>query len=219
VAGTLGDLKTRILYETNKSGADFDYGVTNAIVSAIIYMEQHHPWMFVKQAFFTIDAGTNFFTFPADFNELIDAKYAIVSPPFPAPLSSYVYYGVRQGFTPLPYDDLNSLFTNGGQTGYPTQYATLGNIFYVYPITSSDTPVLITYHYKDEVYPEANNEVSIWFGDQTIDALRNKALEIFYRDTLQSPEIANTYVAIYQDYIDTIKRKNSSKTIYNILSI
>jgi hypothetical protein len=219
MAGTLGDLKTRILYETNKSGADFDFGVTNAIVTAIIYMEQNHPWMFVKQAFFTIDAGTNFFTFPDDFNELIDAKYAVVSPPFPAPLSSYVYYGVRQGFTAIPFDDLNSLFNNGAENGLPTKYATLGNLFYVYPLAASDTPVLITYRYKDAVYPEANNEVSIWFNDQTIDALRNKALEIFYRDTLQSPDLANSYIPIVEDYINTIKRKNSSKTVYNILSI
>lgn len=219
MAGTLGDLKTRILYESNKSGADFDYGVTNAIVTAIIYMEQNHPWIFVKTGQFIINAGTNFFTFPDDFNELIDAKYGIATPPPPATPTSTVYYGVRQGFTPLPYDDLNSLFTNSAQTGYPTQYATLGNIFYVYPITSSNTPVVITYHYKDDVYPQANNDISIWFNDQTIDALRNKALEIFYRDTLQSPDIADTKVPIFQDYINTIKRKNSSKTIYNILSI
>lgn len=218
MAGTLGDLKARILYETNKSGADFDAGVTNAIVTAIIYMEQNHPWIFAKQGSFTIASGDNFFTFPDDFNELIDAKYGIVSIDSGGNTST-VLYGARQGFTSLPYDDLNSLYTNSAETGYPTKYATLGNLFYVYPIQSSDTPIFITYRYKDAVYPQANDDTSIWFNDQTIDALRNKALEIFYRDTLQSPEIANGYVPIVEDYINTIKRKNSSKTVYNILSI
>lgn len=209
MAATLGDLKTRILYETNKSGADFDYGVTNAIVTAIKYMEQLHPWVFSKTAIITILATTNAIDLPEDFNRLLDAKYSIGS----------CIYGSRQGFVSIPYDELFNLMTSTAQTGYPLKYAIYGQQFIVYPITSSDTPITINYNYKDSTYPAVNSDTSVWFNDQTIDAVRNKALEIFYRDTLESPEIANSYVPIFQDYSAVLKSKNNKRMVFNLLSI
>lgn len=209
MAETLGSLKTRILYETNKSGADFDYGVKNAIVSAIKYMEQKHPWVFSKAAIITILSGNNYVNLPDDFNRLLDAKYSIGTS----------IYGTRQGFTSMPYDDLNAMITNTGEAGYPTKYSIYGSQFFVYPFTNSDTDITIHYNYKDTFYPDSDEDTSVWFDSQTIDAVRNKALEIFYRDTLESPEIANSYLPIFQDYSDTLSRKNNKRLVYNVLSI
>lgn len=209
MAITLGNLKTRILYETNKSGDEFDYGVNNAIVTAIKYMEQIHPWVFSKSASLTILATTNAVNLPGDFNRLLDAKYFIGN----------CSYGSRAGFNSIPYDELFNLFSNTAESGYPTKYAIYGNQLYVYPVTNSDTPILINYNYKDEFYPETDSDSSVWFDDQTVDCVRNKALEIFYRDTLQSPEIANSYIPIFQDYSNTLIRKNNKRSVFNLLSI
>jgi hypothetical protein len=213
MAVTLGDLSTQILYETNKSGQEFNYGVTNAIITAIKYMEQKHPWVFSKTAIITIvatsTAVSNAVNLPADFNRLLDAKYAIGN----------CLYGTRQGFVSIPYDELNSLITNTAQTGYPLKYAIYGDQFYVYPFTNTNIDFTINYNYKDAIYPAVPSDTSVWFNDQTIDAVRNKALEVFYRDTLESPEIANSYVPIFQDYSDNLSRKNNKRSVYNLLSI
>lgn len=215
MAATLGDLKTRILYETNKNGSDFDYGVTNAIVTAIKYMEMEHPWVFSKGATITILTGTNSVALPADFNQLLDAKYSIPN----TATGITILYGAMQGFTSMTYPDLNAMIWSTGETGFPTRYAVWGNQFFVYPYTNTAVPITINYNYKDSFYPAVNNDESVWFNDQTIDVVRNKALEVFYRDTLQSPEIANSYVPIYQDYSAALSAKNNKRQVFNILSV
>ena len=72
---------------------------------------------------------------------------------------------------------------------------------------------------KDQTILATIRTKGVWFNDQTIDVVRNKALEVFYRDTLQSPEIANSYVPIYQDYSAALSAKNNKRQVFNILSV
>ncbi len=209
MAVTLGELKTRILFETDKSGSDFEYGVTNAIVTAIKYLEHKHPWVFNKTGVITISAGTNYANLPDDFSRLLDAKYSIGN----------CLYGARQGFTNVTYADLNSYMTTTAETGYPARYAIYGAQLYVTPNTANAIDVTISYNYKDSSYPSNDDDISVWFDDQTIDLVRNKALEIFYRDTLQTPELADTYLGIFQDYSNNLSKRNNTRLVQNVLSI
>lgn len=206
---TLGQLKTRILYETNKTSQDFEQGVQNAIVSAIIYMESEHPWLFTKTSTVTVGANTNATSLPDDLNQLISATFNLDG----------ANYTERTGFVWVPYDELITYFGNTGDTGIPLKYSNFQELFYIYPITASDQDFTLIYHYKDEFYPNNDSDISIWFNDQTIDLVRTKALEIFYRDTLQSSEIADTYVPVYQDYVRNLQIKNNKRNVFNRLSI
>jgi hypothetical protein len=219
MAVTLGALKTRILYETNNTSADFDTGVTNAIITAIKFMEMTHPWVFTKTGVITILEGKNSVSLPADFNQLLDAKYTIPNDPITNPGGSPVLYGTRQGFTIMSFADLNSKIWSTAEAGYPCRYAVYGAVLYVYPYVSANVPITIDYNYKDAFYPATDNDTSVWFDDQTVDVVRNKALEIFYRDTLQSPEISNSYVPVFENYSNALKSKNNKRLIYNTLSV
>jgi hypothetical protein len=209
MAGNLLDLRTRILYETNKSGSDFTYGANNAIVTAIIHMEQKHPWVFAKTGQIIIPANTNVGSLPADFNQLLDAQF----------INGTGLWGSRQGFTIMSYDDLFNLFRNTNEEGFPRKYAVYGDQLYVYPYTNTAITININYNFTDAFYPANDTDTSVWFNNETIDAVRNKALEIFYRDTLQSPEIADTYVPIFMDYSNNLSRKNNKRLVFNKLSI
>lgn len=206
---TFGELQQRILYETNKTAQDFSYGVQNAIRTAIIYLEAQHPWLFTKTAVVTVLADTNATNLPSDFNQIANVVY-------------YRYgdmYNQANGFVQMSYSDLQNLYGGTSNGGLPLKFAIWGEQLHIYPITLSDQEFVITYYYKDENLPQNDNDISIWFNDETIDALRNKALEIFYRDTLQSAEIADTYVQIYLDYIRNLQTRNNRKAMFNRISV
>lgn len=206
---TFGELQQRILYETNKTAQDFSYGVKNAIRTAIIYFEAQHPWLFSKSAVITVSADTNYANLPVDFNQINNVLFNI----------NGVTYNQSNGFVQITYSDLLNLLGGVSNVGLPLKYAIWNEQLFIYPVTESDQDFTVYYYYKDSSLPSNDNDISIWFNDETIDALRNKALEIFYRDTLQSAEIADTYVPIYQDYIRNLQTRNNRKAMFNRLSI
>lgn len=210
MAETLGTLVARILFESNREGEVFEQGAKNAIVSAIIYMESKFPWLFYKKGIVTIPAGQEAIDLPDDLARLIDAKYNIGT----------VLYGARQGFIGIPYIDLNSYYNNTQSSGYPSVYSVFGNQLYVYPITNTDLDITLSYNYKDSFYPTAEDDSSIWFADETIDCVRYKALEIFYRDTLQATlETIATYASASDDFQRNLIARNNQKQVLNKLSI
>lgn len=209
MAENFGQVKQWILYQTNKDGSDFDYGVSSAIQSAIIFMESNYNWLFQTTTQLTIAAGQNATNLPEDFAQLIDLQYYIGN----------VLYGSRSGFVQIPFIDLNALVNSTAESGYPQKYALFNDQVYVYPATSSSTNLLIHYQYKDEFYPTNNSDASIWFGDQTIDCIRFKALELFYRTTLQSPDVADKYFNTFTIFENALVAKNNNRSVNQLLSI
>lgn len=215
---TLGSLATQILNDTNRDGGAFlnpgnpqtyQDAVENAIVTAIKYLESDYYWLFKKIANITIADTLNSTQLPPDFGALINAYYTM----------NGGFFNERQGFLPIPYDELTSLFYTPVDIGLPRRYSIFANTFYVYPYVNGDTVFTLNYYYKDIVYPSSADDTSIWLGDLTIDLVRMIAMQRFYKDTLQAPEIADNYdkdIAMFQA---GLLRQNNNRQVLNIMSI
>jgi hypothetical protein len=209
MAVTLGALADRIQIETNQDGTEFRDGIKRAIVTAIKFMEAKFVWLFYKTSTVTILAGGNAVDLPDDFARLVDVKFAIGT----------VLYGKNQGFIGVPFPDLNGYFSNTDTTGIPLKYSIYGNQLYIYPLTDSDIDFTVNYNYKDSFYPADDADSSIWFNDETVDCVRYKAEEIFYRDMLQSLEMSLPYQAAFKEWEANLIEKNTNRQIFNELSI
>ncbi len=204
---TLGELQQRILYETNRDINTYGLGVNNAILSAIKYLEFNHPWLFQKQTSFTIPQYDNSAVLPSDFSSVIALNY----------IQGTQVYGLREGFQGITYAELSDYYNLTNQIGQPMKWALYNQNVYIYPKAQSDIVFNLIYNYKDATYPTNPTDTSIWFSYDTIDMCRYKALEIFYRDTLQAPEIAQRYYAAYADFQKNLITRNNYRNINSIL--
>jgi hypothetical protein len=218
MAVTFGELIEQILEDTNRDGSTllnplsastYKTAVGRAIITAIKYLESSLYWAYKTSAQFTITTALNSMALPADFSSIITVQFNIGNS----------LYSLRQGFLNITFEDLIALYQNTGETGIPRQYALFNNTFYVYPTVGADTTFTVYYYQKDVFYPDADDDTSIWFGDETVDLVRMKAMERFYHDTLQSSEIASTYSNAAMDFERNLMRKNNQRQNYNIMSI
>lgn len=218
MAVNFGQLTQQILDDTNRDGSTLLNGnttstyttaVQNAIVTAIKYAESSLYWAYKTSAQVTITKALNSISLPADFSSIITVQFNIGNS----------LYSLRQGFLNITFEDLISLYQNTAETGIPRQYALFNDTLYVYPTVGADTTFTIWYYQKDIFYPAVPSDISIWFGDETVDLIRMKAMERFYHDTLQSAELANTYSLSVLDFEQNLMRKNNQRQNYNILSI
>jgi hypothetical protein len=199
-----------MLLEFEKEGSDFDTGVKNAIVSAIKHLESKFYFLFNNVSTVTISSGSNATNLPADFKSLASISYVS---------NSTTTVTKRSGFRAMPFGEMINLFENGTDTGLPQAYSIWGDQLYVFPYVAEDTVFTLYYYTKDIFYPSNDNDSSLWFNDETIDAVRYKASEIFVRDTLQTPELAPAYQAAFNDWANNLTIKNNQQQQLNVLSI
>lgn len=218
MAVNFGQLIQQILDDTNRDASTLLNGsgtstyktaVGRAIVTAIKYMESNLYWAFTKNAVVTIPDQADSVSLPADFSSLITIQYDVGN----------TLYSLQQGFSSVTFEDLISYYNNTAEQGLPRKYAIFNNTLYVYPLASGDTDFTVYYYEKDEFYPAVDEDTSIWFSDETVDLVRMKAMERFYHDTLQSPELASTYNNVASDFESNLMRKNNLRQNYNTLSI
>jgi len=81
----------------------------------------------------------------------------------------------------------------------------------------------IWYYNKDLVYPVvdgsiANTGTSIWFNDTTVDLVRMMAMQRFYYDTLQAPDIGDQYMQQVENFQRNLDMKNNNRQTNNFLS-
>lgn len=195
---TLGTLKTQILNETQRDSSEFGSYVQSAILSSIKFMEAEHPYVFQKGGTLTISSGSNTASLPSDLNQLIYASYT-VGPSI---------YNASVGFNAVNFSDLLSFFSSTSETGNPLKYSMFGGLFYVYPYTQSDITFTLYYYYTDSSYPQTDSDTSVWFDDHTVDCVRAKATEEFYRYTLQTPEKADQYLTSFATYLNNLRARN-----------
>lgn len=220
---TFGELTARILTDTNRGGSDLEdpntglplypAAIQRAILSAIYLVEPDWYWLFEAMVPLTVPQGDNSVALPANFNKLIRAQ-AVYNENF---------YGPRQRFLNVTFNELLSFFTNASQTGIPVNYALDLTNLYIYPYVPEDTVFNLYYYYKDTNYPVVDGQLgntgtSIWFGTDTVDMVRYKAMEMFYRDTLQAPDMAQAYMSAYMEQVANLARKNATRQSYNLLS-
>lgn len=199
MAGNLGDLVTRILQETNRD-VTYQQAVKNAIITAIKFMERNLPRIFQTQTTLTLPQGSNVVALPSDFNSLIFLRYNFGG----------TWYDLSQGFAGVDLATLLNYFGSVGTTGYPKKYAIFGNNIYIYPTGYSDVDLEMFYYYKDANYPVNDSDVSIWFNDDTIDALRYKARSVFISDTLQTPELATADDQRFEEFRRNLIMRNNN---------
>jgi hypothetical protein len=218
MAVNFGQLIQQILDDTNRDASTLLNGsgtstyktaVGRAIVTAIKYMESSLYWAFKKNAVVTILDQENSVSLPADFSSMITVQFTIGN----------TLYSLREGFTNQTFEDLLAYYNNTAEQGIPRKYAVFNDRMYIYPLASGDTDFTIYYYEKDEFYPAVDEDTSIWFSDATVDLVRMKAMERFYHDTLQSPELAGTYTNAVADFERNLMRKNNLRQTYNTLSI
>lgn len=218
MAVNFGQLTQQILDDTNRDGSTLLNGnttstyttaVQNAIVTAIKYVENTLYWAYKTSAQITINKAINNTSLPADFSSMITIQFSVGNG----------LYSLRQGFLNITFEDLIALYENTAETGIPRQYAIFNDTLYIFPTAGADTTFTIYYYQKDIFYPAVPSDTSIWFGDETIDLVRMKAMERFYHDTLQAPELANTYSLAVLDFEKNLMRKNNMRQNYNIMSI
>ncbi len=218
MAVNFGQLTQQILDDTNRDGttllnssttSTYTTAVNNAIVTAIKYLESSLYWAYKTSTSVTINQFLNSINLPADFSSIITIQFNI----------SNGLYSLRQGFLNITFEDLIALYENTAETGIPRKYALFNDVLYVYPTCGADTTFTIWYYQKDVFYPAVPSDTSIWFGDETVDLVRVKAMEYFYHDTLQAPEIANTFAMEFADFEKNMMRKNNQRQNYNIMSI
>ncbi len=209
MAITLGDLKAQILAITARDLATYGDFAQQGILTAIKYMETEHPYCLQKGGTVTVLANTNSIPLPADLNQLIYAEYNIGG----------VIYNTPIGFQQVSYPDLLGLFSTTTQTGNPSKYAIFSESMYIFPYTTNDIEYTLAYYYTDTFYPQTDNDTSVWFNDATIDCVRTKAIEWFYRFPLESPDLGDRYQMTFQDFLRNLRSKNNTKRYYNRLSI
>ncbi len=209
MAVTLGDLTNQILAITNRDAGNYAAFVQNSIITAIKFMEAEHPFSFQKTSTITVTSGLNAALLPADFSQLIYAEYTLDGS----------IYNQSRGFLNSTYSDLLSLYNSNNNVGIPRKYAIYSGNFYVYPYTNGDTNFNLTYYYTDTFPPQTANDTSVWFGANTIDCVRSKAIENFYRYALQSPDLADRYVTDFNSFLQNLRQANNSQIFNMQLSI
>ena len=209
MAVTLGQLKTRILFDTNRDAGTYGAAVQAAIVTAISYMQNKYFWKFKKSGQVIIPDRKNSVQLPEDYQNMLTVQFTIGN----------TLYSLNQSFLNKSFEDLIALFDTTAQVGTPQCYAIFNNVLYVYPLVPGDTTFNIYYCFKDAFLPDNDADTSIWFDSDTVDLIRIKAMELFYQDTLQSPESAAPFSMSFKEFEKNLAQNNNNKQQYNMLSV
>lgn len=221
MALTFGQMTAQILAETYRD-ASFSIAVQNAIVSAIKELETEE--LFLNQTFTQLTVSDSQFIVPLPENFISVLLMTLLNS------QGSVIYTAADGFKETTIWELE---TYKGQRrleqGIPYCWALYENNIHIYPAPAVDSGgyiINLFYYYRDGSYPEvftspndeSFNATSIWLDDFTQDVTRYTARGIFYRDSLQSPELAASDMQKAQDALARLKIRNSQRENLNNLS-
>lgn len=217
MALTYSQMAQQILSETFRDQS-FLPNVNNAIVSAIKELEIQE--LFINQTYVQITLPMNafFVQLPPDFiSMLMVTLQANGSGPPGTP--GVTIFTEATGFKEITFYTLQ---TYQYQYNYnvpcnPGNWALYEDQLWVYPQAQNDYFLNLFYYFRDP-YPVNPDDTSIWMGDFTQDCCRYKAKEIFYRDTLQSEELAMSNQMKYESALSILKLRNSQRENINTLS-
>lgn len=215
MALTFGQMTDQILSETYRD-ASFTVAVQNAIVSAIKELETNQLFINTAYARLTLASGTDNTPLPNDFISVLELQ--LVSNINGDP--GQVITTASGGFAEMTFWELKTYQPMlEASVGNPTGWALWGNNLYVSPIAASSYFLNLYYYKRDGYYPTNADDTSIWMGDFTQDVTRYTARGIFYRDSLQSPELAASDFAKAEDALSKLKIRNSQRETINTLSM
>jgi hypothetical protein len=212
MALTFGQMTAQILAETYRDDS-FSTAVQNAIVSAIKELETEELFLNQKFAPILVPDQTFIIPLPEDFISVLVLTLANTE--------GRSIYTAAQGFKETTFYELqtykNQSYIN---EGIPGMWALYENNIHIYPAPAvGDNYILqLFYYFRDGTYPSNPNDTSIWMDDFTQDVTRYTARGIFYRDSLQSPELAASDMQKAQDALARLKIRNSQRENLNNLS-
>lgn len=217
MALTYSEMAQQILSETFRDQS-FLPNVNNAIISAIKELEIQELFINQTSVQLVLPQNAFFVQLPPDFISMLMVTLQ-VNGSGPPGSTGVTIYTEATGFKEITFYTLQ---TYQYQYNYnipcnPGNWALYKDQIWVYPQAQQDYQLNLFYYYRDP-YPVGPNDVSIWMGDFTQDCCRYKAKEIFYRDTLQSEELAMTNQAKYMDALQVLKLRNSQRENINTLS-
>ncbi len=192
MALTFGQMTTQILQETYRD-VSFSQAVENAIVSAIKELETEE--LFINQTFTQIAVPA---TNPPTFMVPLPENFISVLTMTLQDGQGNVVYTAANGFKEttmyelVTYRNFYSFEIDNCQ-GLPGFWAIYGNDIHIWPVpapNSTGYTLNLFYYYRDGSYPTQASDTSIWMDDFTQDVCRYTARGIFYRDSLQSQELA-----------------------------
>lgn len=218
MALTFGQMTDQILMETNRTGNPiFVTEVQNAIVSAIKELETEE--LFLNQAFTELIVPDETFIVPLPENFISVLTMTLVNG------NGDVIYTAATGFKETTMYELvtyrNRYQGSNNNQGLPGYWALFENDIHIWPapaIGSNGYILNLFYYYRDGTYPTLPDDTSIWMDDFTQDVTRYTARGIFYRDSLQSPELAASDMQKAQDALARLKIRNSQRENLNNMS-
>ena len=213
MALTFGQMTAQILLETYRDDS-FSTQVQNAIVSAIKELETEELFLNQKYAQISVPEQTFFVPLPEDF---VSALLLTLSNG-----NGDTIYTSATGFKETTMWELETYKSRQGQQqGIPGFWALYGTNIHLWPAPAiGDTTYVLNlwYYFRDGTYPSNPNDTSIWMDDFTQDVTRYTARGIFYRDSLQSPELAASDMQKAQDALNRLKIRNSQRENLNNMS-
>lgn len=215
MALNFGQMTRQILSETYRD-ASFTTAVQNAIVSAIKELEINQLFINQKYVQLQITSGVDFVALPEDFiavlqMQLVDSVNGV---------PGNVITTAQNGFREVTFWELKTYYPRYSLTsGSPYNWALYGNFMYFAPLPQANYFLNMYYYYRDTTYPTEDDDTSIWLGNYTQDVTRYTARGIFYRDSLQSPELAMSDFAKAEDALSKLKMRSGQRETINILSM
>lgn len=212
MALTFGQMTAQILAETYRDDS-FGTQVQNAIVSAIKELETEE--LFLNQKFAALPVSDEQFIIPLP-EDFISVLVMTI-----ANSEGRSIYTSSDGFKESTFFDLITYRnTSYMSRGTPAMWALYENDVHIHPAPAIGGGYILNlfYYYRDGTYPSNPNDTSIWMDDFTQDVTRYTARGIFYRDSLQSPELAASDMQKAQDALSRLKIRNSQRENLNNLS-
>ena len=209
MAVNFGQLKTRIASDVNRSATQFDTELGNAIVSAIVFLEQENLFFNQKTSTLTLASGDSSVSLPTDFKAMITLQALVGTN----------YIGEKENFKGTTFNTLwadNILTSN---TGSPNQWAIFAGGLYFDRPADQDYTLRIAYNYGDATYPSSPADTSVWFQDVCVDAVRYKAEALFWRDTLHDLAKANEYETMTAATVNRLYGRNTTQYYRRSLNV
>ena len=148
-------------------------------------------------------------------------------------------YSPASGFSEVTYWEWQTYRFQQFTGGVPAKWALFGNNIFLWPTPPSAFYLSLSYYNRDGYYPtdyvtipdpnnpyvqepwtdDQYNLTSIWLGDFTQDVTRYTARSIFYRDSLQSPELSQSDRSQAQYALSQLKLRNSQRDTTPYLSL
>jgi len=226
MALTFSQMTQQILAETYRD-ASFTTAVENAITSAIKELEINQLFINVAEATLDLPIGSDNVELPEDFISVLEMQLIMrlegATPPSSLPYT--IINTAATGFREVTFWELQTYknYYMAYQTygGVPYAWALWGNKVYVAPYTQTGYSLRLFYYRRDGFYPPYAdpNYISLWMGDFTQDVTRYTARGIFYRDSLQSPELAASDFAKAEDALSKLKARSGQREVINTLSL